>query len=96
MVVKCKNWQNFNFLKLKASFFQPYFISGEYIKDIDKIILPQDPLLNHKFPTPIIERGLCGGVWESMEDDLKEDDGTLYRNCDGEDLQPLALLTSKV
>ena len=72
-------------------------ISGEYIKDVDKIILPQDPLLNHKFPMPIIERGHCGGVWEAMEDDRKEEfDGILYRNCDGEDFQPLAMMNSKV
>ena len=46
---------------------------------------------------PIIERGHCGGVWEAMEDDRKENnDGILKRNCEGVDLQPLALKHSKV
>ena len=45
---------------------------GEYIKDIDKIVLPQDPLLANKFPTPIMERAACGGIWEALEESEKE------------------------
>ena len=71
---------------------------GEYIKDIDKIVLPQDPLLANKFPTPIMERAACGGIWEALEESEKEKwDGDLYRDCFAEEyFQPLAMFDSKV
>ena len=71
---------------------------GEYIKDVDKIIIPEDPLLKDKFPTPIMERGHCDGIWESMEESRREDnDGVLIRDCYGpEYIQPLANMNSKV
>lgn len=72
--------------------------AGEYIKDIDKIVLPQDPLLENKFPIPIMERAACGGIWEALEESEKEKwDGTLYRDCFAEEyFQPLAMFDSKV
>ena len=76
-----------------------YFI-GEYIKDIDHIILPLDPILNNTIPLPIIERGHCGGNYEAFEEYLKEkleNNGELRRDCYGKPYeQPLSIFDSKV
>ena len=39
------------------------------MKDVDRVLLPQDPSLDHKFPRPVTERSHCGGIWEAMEED---------------------------
>ena len=64
---------------------------------MDRVLLPQDPVLDHKFPRPIIERSHCGGIWEALEEDTKEDEGELVRDCyaDGY-MQPLAIHNSEV
>ena len=71
--------------------------SGEYIKDVDRVVLPQDPVLDHKFPRPITERSHCGGIWEALEEDIKEDEDELKRDCyaDGY-IQPLSNFNSEV
>ena len=68
------------------------------MKDIDQVILPQDPLLNHTYPSPIMERANCGGKWEVFEDELKDaNDDVLEKDCYAEEyLQPLSLENSKV
>ena len=68
------------------------------MKDIDQLILPQDPLLNHTYPSPIMERANCGGKWEVFEDELKDANGdVLDKDCYAEEyLQPLSLENSKV
>ena len=35
------------------------FILGEYVKDTDFLLLPQDPLLDNKFPRPLVRGGSC-------------------------------------
>ena len=41
-------------------------LSGEYVKDIDFELLPQDPLLDDKFPRPLVERGYCYGIFDPV------------------------------
>ena len=76
---------------------QTFSCSGDYLKDVDRVVLPQDPILDHKFPRPITERSHCGGIWEALEDDIKEDEDELVRDCyaDGY-IQPLATYNSEV
>ena len=71
--------------------------SGAYLKDVDQVVLPQDPTLDHKFPRPITERSHCGGIWEALEEDIKEDEDELVRDCyaDGY-IQPLSTFNSEV
>ena len=73
---------------------------GEYIKDMDQIILPLDPILNNSVPLPIIERDHCGGSYEAFDDYLKEkeeNNGELRRDCYGKPYeQPLSIFDSKV
>ena len=60
------------------------FRQGEYVKDVDKILIPTDPLLNLSVPLPLSERDLCGGVFESMEEYYQENDPTgekFRRDC---------------
>ena len=72
-------------------------LAGEYMKDVDRVLLPQDPSLDHKFPRPVTERSHCGGIWEAMEEDMKEDDGELARDCYAQGyVQPLATFNSEV
>ena len=71
--------------------------SGEYIKDVDRVVLPQDPILDHKFPRPVTERSHCGGIWEALEESMKEDEDELVRDCYAEGyIQPLATYNSEV
>ena len=69
-------------------------IPGEYLKDLERIVLPQDPLLDHKVPRPVMERGYCGGVWSTLE--LSQISNA--RDCSNEngDPQYLSKYTSKV
>ena len=61
------------------------------------MVLPQDPVLDHKFPRPITERSHCGGIWEALEEDIKEDEDELVRDCYAEGyIQPLATFNSEV
>ena len=63
--------------------------TGEHLKDVDQVLLAQDPILDHKFPRPITERSHCGGIWEALEEEIKEDE--LVRDCYAEGyIQPLA------
>ena len=68
------------------------------MKDIDGLVLPKDPLLNHTYPSPLSERGNCGGKWEVFEDELKdENDDVLDKDCYADEYtQPLSLEDSKV
>ena len=61
------------------------------------MVLPQDPTLDHKFPRPITERSHCGGIWEALEENIKEDEDELKRDCyaDGY-IQPLSNFNSEV
>ena len=38
---------------------------GEYVKDTDFLLLPQDPLLDNKFPRPLVSRRLCEACWQA-------------------------------
>ena len=73
---------------------------GEYLKDLDKVLLPQDPLLNNKVPRPLIERGHCNGVWGPLEQSWYDKEEYNNRDCGHYDpvdyLQPLSRLSSKV
>ena len=80
-----------------------WYNMGEYLKDLDQKLLPQDPLLNHKIPRPLVEKGHCLGIWTSLESpwlDDTTDYGYSKRDCNDWNnpfyLQPLAKLTSKV
>ena len=70
------------------------------MKDVDKILIPTDPLLNLSVPLPLTERDLCGGVFESMEEHYVEDDpeGTKFkRDCYAESYpNKLSFALSKV
>ena len=46
---------------------QTIFCVGEYLKDLDQILMPQDPLLKNKIPRPLMERGHCQGIWSDLE-----------------------------
>ena len=80
-----------------------WYNMGEYLKDLDQKLLPQDPLLNHKIPRPIVEKGHCMGIWSNMETtwlETLEDYGYSKRDCNDWQnpvyLQPLSKLNSKV
>lgn len=52
------------------------------MKDKDQALLPHEPLLDIKFPRPLVERGYC---WEGAFYDLDEAEsmsGTITRDCD--------------
>ena len=69
---------------------------GEYLKDVDQDIVPQDPLLDHKVPRPIMERGYCGGFWSNLEETWKEKNMFTNRDCSTTDFtHPLSRRTSK-
>ena len=72
--------------------------TGEYLKDLDQDLLPQDPLLDHKIPRPLVEKGLCGGLWNTLESSWKDSDGVqTIRDCSESDyVQPFSRLSSKV
>ena len=74
------------------------FFLGEYVKDIDFLLLPQDPILDLKFPRPVVERGYCYGVFQALEVKNRDDTGKIgNRDCDsGDYLQPLSGLSSRV
>ena len=57
------------------------------MKDVDRILMPQDPLLDLHIPRPLVERGECGGVWEDLETQRKDedDDNLLHRDCYGKE-----------
>ena len=80
-----------------------FYYSGEYVKDLDNIIMPQDPILQHKIPIPLMEKGHCLGVWSSMENSWYDEGGESYltnRDCQSFDpsdfSQPLSVSSSKV
>ena len=74
-----------------------HLLVGEYLKDIDRILLPIDPNLNMSMPLPLTERDACGDVFEILEDDAKEDGGELKRDCYAEAYpQDISTATSKV
>lgn len=64
---------------------------GEYVKDVDDILLPREPLLDHKFPRPIMERGYCNGIWATIDDNEQN-----KRDCNDEYPQPLSAFGSDV
>ena len=64
---------------------------GEYVKDVDDILLPREPLLDHKFPRPIVERGYCSGIWATIDDNDQN-----KRDCNEEYPQPLSAFGSDV
>ena len=73
--------------------------SGEYLKDLDRILLPQDPVLDDKVPRPVMERGHCGGQWNNLESSWEGGERWSNRDCHStpEDfLQPLSRYSSKV
>ena len=71
---------------------------GEYLKDLDQALLPQDPLLDHQVPRPLVEKGLCKGLWGPLEKSWQDSDGVqTYRDCSHTDyIQPFSRLSSKV
>ena len=66
-------------------------ITGEYVKDVDDILLPREPLLDQKFPRPIVERGYCSGIWSTIDDNAEN-----KRDCNEEYPQPLSAFGSDV
>ena len=91
-------WVKFLFLFALLRF---YFYSGEYLKDLDGTIIPQDPLLMHKVPIPIVEKGACGGIWQNLEFTWDYTTTHLERDCwstyePADYLQPLSKLSSSV
>ena len=75
-----------------------FAIAGEYVKDVDFLLLPQDPLMDLKFPRPVVERGYCYGIFNALEEKNRDDTGKIgNRDCDsGDYLQPLADFSSRV
>ena len=65
------------------------------MKDKNYTLLPHEPLLNVKFPRPLVERGYC---WEGAFFPLDEAlslSGTQHRDCNSGDYQhPLARMSS--
>ena len=79
--------------------FYPTDNIGEYLKDLDRILVPQDPLLDHKVPRPLMERGHCGGKWSTLEASWKGLEKFTNRDCPTNQegyLQPLSRQSSKV
>ena len=58
-----------------------WYNMGEYLKDLDQILIPQDPLLENKVPVPLMERGYCYGTWTNFETNIGEDEFYTYRDC---------------
>ena len=75
-----------------------FVCSGEYVKDVDFLLLPQDPLLDVKFPRPVVERGSCNGMWRGLDKKNEDEEGNVRnRDCGDEDyLQPLSKQSSEV
>ena len=75
-----------------------FVCSGEYVKDVDFLLLPQDPLLDVKFPRPVVERGSCNGMWRGLDKKNEDEEGNVRnRDCgDGDYLQPLSKQSSEV
>ena len=75
-----------------------FSFTGEYVKDVDFLLLPQDPLMDLKFPRPVVERGYCFGIFNALEEKNRDDTGKIgNRDCDsGDYLQPLADFSSRV
>ena len=86
------------FLNRKHYFY--FFSTGEYLKDLDGTIIPQDPLLMHKIPIPIVEKGACGGIWQNLENTWDFRVAQFNRDCSSSYpsyfLQPFSKLTSEV
>ena len=72
--------------------------AGEYVKDIDFLLLPQETLLNLKYPRPLVERGYCYGVFQTVDEGNKNEMGDVKnRDChSGDYLQPLSSENSVV
>ena len=71
---------------------------GEYLKDLDQVIVPQDPLLDNKIPRPIMERGYCGGLWSTLESSWSSEERYSIRDCHSwpsDFQQPLSKHTSR-
>ena len=68
------------------------------MKDIDQKLLPQDPLLNHIIPRPLIENGVCGGQWRGLDKERAKDPKHIKRDCDPKSVDPqhFSLMSSKV
>ena len=75
-----------------------FFSSGEYVKDVDFLLLPQDPLLDIKYPRPVVERGYCYGIFQALDEKNRDDTGKIgNRDCDsGDYLQPFSEMSSRV
>jgi len=73
-----------------------WFNLGEYVKDIDFELLPQDPLLDDKFPRPLVERGYCYGIFDPVDNANRMETGDIRnRDCEsGDYLQPLSDVSS--
>ena len=56
------------------------------------MLLPREPLLDQKFPRPVVERGYCHGIWATVDDGGQ----TTTRDCNDEYPQPLSALRSIV
>merc|ERR1719384_1586706 len=66
-----------------------WYNMGEYVKDVDDILLPREPLLDQKFPRPVMERGYCSGIWSTIDDNDQN-----KRDCNEEYPQPLSAFGS--
>ena len=59
---------------------------AEYLKDVDRVLIPQDPLLDIELQRPLVERADCGGTWQSF-DEYKAKNSPhelIERDCVGE------------
>ena len=85
---------------ISDSFHQMHsFSSGEYVKDLDQILIDQDPLLDYKVPRPLVERGYCSGTWSNFDSQWPWDQPQ-PRDCWDSDMngyeQPLSRHPSQV
>ena len=53
------------------------------MKDLDWVVLAQDPVLASKVPRPLVEKGHCQGIWAPLENTWYEaaEDYTTFRDC---------------
>ena len=68
------------------------------MKDVNYTLLPQDPILDFKFPRPVVERGYCYGKWQAVDESRTDESGDVKnRDCNsGHYSQPLSGVDSTV
>ena len=56
------------------------------MKDVDRVVIPQDPLLDLEIQRPLMERADCGGAWKEYDQHKSEISfyDIIERDCFGE------------